>query len=285
MPHYSQHNEDQILDELLATLGLSTGFFVEFGAWDGKYLSNTFALYEKGWAGCYIEGDPRRMEALSRNCPASRVKKVQAFVEPNGPNSLDSILLRNDVERVDVLSIDIDGDDYRVWKGVSTYHASIVVIEFNSTIPFDMRYINPLGQQHGSGALSLAELAERNGYVLVSGTPTNLIFVERELAKRHQIPAVTLQSIQDRVNCSRYFFGYDGTLIRLPSALRERGIEEILVVPWADCPLPQPLPKVFRKYCDRRSALYLVRLLYGTCRSLLRNPLQTLRAARVWRGG
>jgi len=42
---YSQHGEDGILRELLAALELSLGYFVEFGAWDGKHWSNTYACY------------------------------------------------------------------------------------------------------------------------------------------------------------------------------------------------------------------------------------------------
>ena len=54
---YSQDGEDGVIEEIFKRLSINKGTFVEFGAWDGKYLSNTFALLQKNWAGVYIEGD------------------------------------------------------------------------------------------------------------------------------------------------------------------------------------------------------------------------------------
>ena len=54
---HSQNGEDGIIEELLKRLEIKDGWVCEFGAWDGVYLSNTFALVEKGFKGVYIEGD------------------------------------------------------------------------------------------------------------------------------------------------------------------------------------------------------------------------------------
>jgi hypothetical protein len=56
---HSQNGEDGIIQELLNRLNLknsSDRYCVEFGAWDGMHLSNTFALVEGGWKAIYIEG-------------------------------------------------------------------------------------------------------------------------------------------------------------------------------------------------------------------------------------
>ena len=87
--------------------------FVELGAWDGKHLSNTYVLCEKGWRGCYIEGVAERYAQLCRNIPAANVVRIHAFVTPDGANSLDNLLAR---DAVDLLSIDIDSDDLAVWE-------------------------------------------------------------------------------------------------------------------------------------------------------------------------
>ena len=43
---------DGVIRELLNGLNISQGWFCEFGAWDGKYSSNTSALLlKKSWSG------------------------------------------------------------------------------------------------------------------------------------------------------------------------------------------------------------------------------------------
>jgi hypothetical protein len=54
---YSQNGEDGILEEVFKRLGLdefNKFWVVEFGAWDGKHLSNTFNLIKKGASSCLI---------------------------------------------------------------------------------------------------------------------------------------------------------------------------------------------------------------------------------------
>ena len=283
MHRWSQWGEEEIIHSLLSRMDISSGFFVEFGAWDGKRWSNTYALYESGWAGCYIEGEPAKVKDLQQNCPEDRVLKICSFVRPNGPQSLDNILIEHGVKTVHVLSIDIDGDDYAVWESVMKYLPVLLVIEYNPTIPFDTRYINPCGSSHGNSALSLKELSESKGYVLVAGTPTNLIFAKADLACRHGIPATTLQDIQNASSCPRFFFCYDGTLMRLPSSLREAGVDEMFVIPWSGCVVPQPVPKMLRKFRRPNSLTYVVRILYGGLRCFIRSPLQLLKT--VWLAG
>lgn len=54
---HSQNGEDGVIQEICHRLDIRQGIFVEFGAWDGKYLSNTFRLLQDGWSGVYIQGD------------------------------------------------------------------------------------------------------------------------------------------------------------------------------------------------------------------------------------
>ena len=65
---YSQNGEDGIIEELIKRLNIdktnNQKWCVEFGAWDGMHLSNTFNLVTKGWKAVYIEGDPNRFNTL-----------------------------------------------------------------------------------------------------------------------------------------------------------------------------------------------------------------------------
>ena len=58
---YSQNNEEQVILEIF---GDFIGRFLEIGACDGKLVSNTLALVERGWSGVMVEPSPRAFMAL-----------------------------------------------------------------------------------------------------------------------------------------------------------------------------------------------------------------------------
>ena len=57
----SQNGEDGVIEQLFSDLNITDGIVVEFGAWDGVYLSNIFNLWKnKGFKALLIEGDSNR---------------------------------------------------------------------------------------------------------------------------------------------------------------------------------------------------------------------------------
>jgi hypothetical protein len=277
---YSQNGEDGILDKILEIEGVTQGFFVEFGAWDGMYLSNTYNLYKRGWHGCYVEGDPERYRDLLRNVPDDRIHKVNAWVQSEGPSSLDAILRGLGKPSVDLLSIDIDGDDLRVWKSLRDSRPLVVIIEYNPTIPSDVRYENPEGCNHGNSALSIHEYASSIGYSLLEGTLTNLIFVRNDSKVLHAVQTKSLVEIALQTDATKYFFGYDGTLIT-SSRIGGRQINELIPIPWTS-PMsffPQPLPRSLRRHTSART-VGAVRFLYRLLPSVLVHPIESMRLLR-----
>ena len=63
--NYSQAGQDGIINEILRRLNINDGVFVEFGGWDGIYLSNCRALYERGFKGVFIEADTKKINEHS----------------------------------------------------------------------------------------------------------------------------------------------------------------------------------------------------------------------------
>lgn len=239
---YSQYGEDGILEEIFRRCGVERGFFVEFGAWDGIKYSNSYRLFKScGWAGIYIESDAERFQDLKRNVPDERALKLCDYVLPEGESSLDNILARHQVpDKIELLSIDIDSDDYAVWAGVQNYHPLVVVVEHNPTIPLDTEYVQARGGNIGNSVLSMFKLGQSKGYVAVAMTVTNLIFVRRDAFPRLNIEEPSLEELATDNVKFRIFYGYDGTLVHVgPSRFRGN--------PWQK-KVPMQVPRWFRYY-------------------------------------
>jgi len=115
---YSQRGDDGIAAEIFKRLNITDGFFVEFGGWDGVYLSNCRALFEAGWSGAFIEADAKKFQDLKNNYrEAERVICINEWVGLPGTRgkTMDQIASEHFPGRpIDYMSIDIDGLDYRI---------------------------------------------------------------------------------------------------------------------------------------------------------------------------
>ncbi len=133
---YSQYGEDGIIEEIFNRLNITQGFFVEFGAADGIFVSNTRHLWEQGWKGVYIEPNRKDFLNLQKNYPVdSGVQTLDYFVswEGNAGNGVlfDDIKARHfPSQEIDFLSIDVDGADYYILKSLKC-RPKVICIENN----------------------------------------------------------------------------------------------------------------------------------------------------------
>lgn len=245
---FSQAGEDGVLAEIFDRLNIAQGSFCEFGAWDGQHLSNTFAFYNKGWNGVYIEGNEARFADLTRNITRPGTDNFCAWVRTEGVTSLDALLAKSHVAKtgvLDLLSIDIDSDDLAIWKSLKNFRPKVVIIEINPTIPIDVYFENPQGQFLGNSARSTYEFARSQDYGLVATTACNMIFIDLRLP--HQ-PLPILELTDPTLTFgTRYFFGFDGSLI--VKGANDQGahmIPDIIRVPWNGARFAQPVAKSFR---------------------------------------
>ena len=215
----SQSGEDGILQRIFEIIPNNDKFCCEFGAWDGKKYSNTYQLIaNKGWSGVLIESDQNKFKELDQTfINNSNVKIVNKFVNFSGSDTLDQILEGTDIPLdFDLLSIDIDGNDYHVWESVAKYVPKVVVIEFNPSIPDHIEYVQKADPSinHGNSALSLVKLANKKGYELVAVTELNVIFVKSELFILFGIEDNSLKNLKSSSSYVTDFFQlYDGTIV------------------------------------------------------------------------
>jgi hypothetical protein len=195
----SQNGEDGMVAKLAQDLRLETGWCVEFGAWDGKHLSNTWDLWTNhGWSAFLLEALPSRFADLEHQSKKPSVVTMCARVGWEGDNRLDQLLAAAAVPAdFELLSIDIDGDDYWVWEATSS-RPKIVIIEYNSSFAPEVEFVQEKGGYTGSGAASFVRLAEDKGYTLVDLTITNLIFVRSDLVPTLSVDTLPLDELFDR---------------------------------------------------------------------------------------
>jgi hypothetical protein len=211
---HSQCGEDGLIEFFIKKMKVELGYFVEFGAWDGRHLSNCANLADKGWSGCFIEGSPERYKDLLLTYDNNeKINPVNCFVSPDGDNSLDVILTKVKTPRlIDVLSIDIDGYDYLVWESLREYDVRLVVIEFNPTIPSNVVVVQEeLGDKcFGNSLAALWELGATKGYSLVATTGWNAFFVRVEDCKVFGIKTYKPWEIKESLYETYFFHGYNG---------------------------------------------------------------------------
>jgi predicted O-methyltransferase YrrM len=175
---YSQFGEDGMLEKIFELIGVESRLCIEFGAWDGFHLSNTANLWSNGWKGVLIEGNRKRYELLKQNVAEYGCTCIHAFVEREGGNSLEALLQNEGIEEeADLLSIDIDGNDYYILESLEKIRPRVVICEYNPTIPAELELRAEYGNYFGCSAKSLEMLAGEKGYALVAITQTNCIFV------------------------------------------------------------------------------------------------------------
>lgn len=247
----SQTGEDGILERVFSLLPETTRYFIEFGAWDGQHLSNCWNLaVNHGWSGCFIEAEETRFAALlDHHGSNGKIRCLNRFVELSGPNSLDNILdsLKAPTAPA-LLSIDIDGMDYFVWESLQRYQPSVVIIEFNPTVPNDVLFVQPkdASVNQGCSLLALVELAHIKGYELACCTDFNAIFVHEALYPLLNITDNSIERLYRPLMDGRIFHGYD-------SHIYVTGMPRL---GWSESPIGnedfQVLPKSKRKFEDRR---------------------------------
>lgn len=245
---HSQNGEDGIIEKILEVLGEPIGWCVEFGAWDGRHLSNTYALIEdKDFSAVLIEGSTERYLELKKSFSQNDgITPVNAFVGFTSDDGLDQILAKTDIPRqFDLLSIDIYGNDFHVWNAVEQYEPRVVVIEFNPTIPTAVDFVQAadMSVNQGCSILPLAKLASSKGYELICITQCNCIFVRAEYFDRFRIEDNSPAALRaDESLITWLFCGYDGKVF-----VRGHG-----VLPWHGIPYRerkmQQVSRLFRSF-------------------------------------
>jgi hypothetical protein len=198
--YLAQNDEDGLLLALFKRIGTTDRRFVEIGC--GMNGGNSgFLAQECGWRGVMIDGRPDAIEKVTVRFTGHHVTPRLARVSRENVNEL--LVEHGMTGELDLLCIDIDGNDYWVWDAISACRPRVVGIEYNwlfgasraVTIPYDANFDLAASGTRGYRGASLAalvHLASRKGYRLVATERVNAFFVRNDVGP--QIPALDTSS-------------------------------------------------------------------------------------------
>jgi hypothetical protein len=187
---YSQNGEDGVLAEIFRRIGAPGRFFVEFGIEWGVQGNSVFLADVMNWRGLFIEGSPEYYQRLFRKYRQNpRVTCLNAMVEPD---VVEDLFRQGGVpEEPDLLSIDIDGNDFWVWQAIASFRPRVVAIEYNSSLAAEVTQVQPYrpgaawdGTDYFGASLgALRLLGEDKGYRLAHTDleGVNAFFVRSDL--------------------------------------------------------------------------------------------------------
>lgn len=214
---YSQYGEDGLISKISKDLKIPLKNAMEFGAWDGMHLSNTFARVDDFEKLILVEGNPLKFEDLKRTAMMHKaIIPILAYVEPIGENSVDQIIEKCNLAELDLLSVDIDSYDLRIIENLIKL-PKLLVVEFNPTFGALACYKNEIGQTVGNAFLSYYKLMTERDYSLVATTNTNLFFVSDKSLKACGYEPLRFTNLDILAGIDAHIFkiacGYDGSRI------------------------------------------------------------------------
>jgi hypothetical protein len=213
---YSQHDEDGIIQEIFRRIGASKRTFVEFGVETGIEC-NTVKLLIEGWRGLWIEANAQAGKAISSTFDTflkdRRLTLKQSLVTAENINTL---INSADLDgEIDLLSIDIDFNDYWVWKAITAVNPRVVAIEYNAglrppmslTVPYQPNRAGDGTNFFGASLEALVRLGRVKGYRVVGCniSGSNAFFVREDLCADHFVEPATAE---EHYEPPRHFFSF-----------------------------------------------------------------------------
>ena len=194
---YSQQGEDGIVDYIFEKIGTTNRVAVEFGVSANSQSglagaeSNTLNLAMQGWKTFWLDSEP--IVQIPTNCIFRQVLLT--------PDNICSVFKELEVpNEFDLLSIDVDGNDYHLRQSLKDYRPRVVIMEYNGSYDGDTEYIMPRNDSYrwrgdrlfGASLLSMTKQANNLGYDLVycDQNGVNAFYVQKDI---NCFPAQTSQ--------------------------------------------------------------------------------------------
>lgn len=191
---FSQWGDDGIIQWLASHLHFPSKTFIEFGVSNYRESNTRFLMMNNNWSGFVMDGSRSNIEQITNSEYFWRyeLSAKAAFIDRENVNALlQSAALPEDIG---ILHIDLDGNDYWIWKEISAVKPLVVILEYNSvfgaeraiTIPYDKHFqrtrAHASNLYFGASLRALCDLSSKKGYAFIgcNSAGNNAYFVKRE---------------------------------------------------------------------------------------------------------
>jgi len=206
---FSQFEEDGLLLYIFSLIGMTHKTFIEFGSDDGINSNSANLYYNHDFTGLFMDGNEKALERgrhfFKKHPNQLKDQPIfkQAMIKVDNINQL--IKEAGLSGEIGLLSIDIDGNDYWIWKAMDVVSPQVVIIETHNEfglndiiVPYDPDYFYP-GKHptyHGASPVAMTKLARKKGYRLVGANELgfNFIYVREDLLK-DVLPEVSVETL------------------------------------------------------------------------------------------
>jgi hypothetical protein len=219
---YSQFEEDGIILYILSMIGFKTRRVVEMCCGSAHECMATNLILNHGFNGYLFDGGrenialAKRFFSSKKDCLLSAPVLRQGWITAENVNDL--LTENRCTGEVDLLSLDMDGNDYWVWRVIEAINPRLLVCEINSNIPsdkalaieyradFDSRYPKNGLENYYRNASLLAwqRLCKRRGYRMIGAHRHGFnVFFLREDEGARFFPEMRIDEVHD-INIIQY---------------------------------------------------------------------------------
>jgi len=201
---FSQFGDDGIIQYLINKLDIDYEYqnFIEFGVENYKESNTRFLLFNNNWSGLILDSSNENINQIKNSnfFWKYNLEAQSCFIDKDNINDIinDSKL---DKKHIGILSIDIDGNDYWVWKEINAVDPLIVIVEYNSVFGYSQKISIPYRKDFsrtkthhsnlfwGASLEAFKFLANQKGYDFFStnSAGNNAYFIKQELFKKINI--------------------------------------------------------------------------------------------------
>jgi hypothetical protein len=191
---FSQWGDDGIIQYLVNQLDITARRFIEFGVENYIEANTRFLLLNDNWSGLVMDCSEENVAYIKSDDIYWKhdLTAISTFVTAENIN--DTLAQAGFAGEVGLLHIDVDGNDYWIWKAIDVVSPVIAIIEYNSlfgrdraiTVPYDPKFdrfaAHHSGIYAGASLAALCDLAGAKGYVLVGSNSAgnNAYFVRKD---------------------------------------------------------------------------------------------------------
>jgi hypothetical protein len=206
---FSQNGEDGVLLKIFEWIGTKSKFFVELGVENGTQCNTYFLREFLNWHGLMIDAHHYNPDINLQQELITAENIEELFVKYRIP------------EEFDLLSIDIDFNDFYVWKKIlEKYRPRVAVVEYNAThlpnedkvVIYNPTYFWDSTNYFGASILALYKLGRKYHYSLVyaENQGVNLFFIRDDILENSQVSFKNTNVIEKIYKSPKYGRGPNG---------------------------------------------------------------------------